>query len=84
MEMRTLVLFLLLNTLTCDRTELDQARHKIIVPAKTESCYFISNLREADLVTINYLVISFSNGKQQDITFRMKVPALCSNLRHEV
>ena len=70
-----LFLCLKLVRLSGERVELEQERHKIIVPAKTESCFFISDLQQTDLVTVNYLVISFSNGKQQDITFRLKDPA---------
>ena len=43
---------------------LDQERHKIIVPAKTESCFFISNLEESDTVTVNFLVISFREASK--------------------
>ena len=67
-------LALYINSLTSERVELEQERHKIIIPAKTESCFFISNLVESDIVSLNYLVISFSNGKQHDITFRLKDP----------
>ena len=63
-----------LNTLTSEKVELEQERHKIIIPAKTESCFFISNLAESDIVSVSYLVVSFSNGKQHDITFRLKDP----------
>ena len=68
-------LLLKLDWTSGERVDLEQERHKIIIPAKTESCFFISGLQETDLVTVNYLVISFSNGKQQDITFRLKDPA---------
>ena len=69
-----LFLSLNINSLTSEKVELEQERHKIIIPAKTESCFFIANLVESDVVSVSYLVISFSNGKQHDITFRLKDP----------
>ena len=71
-----ILIFLTLNikTLTSEKVELEQERHKIIIPAKTESCFFIANLVESDIVSVSFLVISFSNGKQHDITFRLKDP----------
>ena len=59
-----LILLTLLHTLNSEKVELDQERHKIIVPAKTESCFFISNLEESDTVTVNYLVISFREASK--------------------
>jgi len=44
---------------------------KIIVAAKTESCYFIS-VQQNNKLSIRFLVISYKDGKQQEITFRVK------------
>ena len=51
-----------------------QERHKLIISPKTESCFFLANLQEGYQLSISYLVVSSKNGKQQDITMRLRDP----------
>jgi len=68
-----IVIFVLsiLSVIDGEETEIARERMKIIVPAKTESCYFIT-LQQNNKLSIRFLVISYKDGKQQDITFRVK------------
>ena len=45
---------------------------KIIIAPKSESCFFIPQLLESNVLNVRWIVISFKDGKQQDVTFRMK------------
>merc|ERR1711915_20777 len=51
-----------------------QERHKLMIAPKTESCFFLANLQEGYKLSVSYLVISSKNGKQQDITMRLRDP----------
>merc|ERR1712154_7104 len=51
-----------------------QERHKLMIAPKTESCFFLANLQEGYKLSVSYLVISSKNGKQQDITIRLRDP----------
>ena len=51
-----------------------QERHKLIISPKTESCFFLPNLQEGYQLSVSYLVVSSKNGKQQDITMRLRDP----------
>ena len=46
----------------------------MIISPKTESCFFLPDLQEGYQLSINYLVVSSKNGKQQDITMRLRDP----------
>ena len=64
----------LIACINAEQSELARERLKILVPSKTESCFFIANLKEANVLSVRFLVITYKNGKPQDITFRMKDP----------
>merc|ERR1712062_591725 len=49
-----------------------QERHKMIIQPRTQSCLFLDKLKTEYVVNIRYLVLSSKNGKQQDITMRLK------------
>ena len=49
-----------------------QERHKMIILPKTESCFFLENMQEGYELNIRYLVMSSKNGKQLDITMRLR------------
>merc|ERR1711892_1202023 len=49
-----------------------QERHKMIILPKTESCFFLENIQEGCELNIRYLVMSSKNGKQLDITMRLR------------
>ena len=51
-----------------------QERHKMMIAAKSESCFFLANLQEGYQLSISYLVASSKDGKQQDITMRLRDP----------
>ena len=57
-----------------EEMEIARERLKIIVAPKSESCFFIPKLKEHNTLNVRYLVISYKDGKQQDITFRMLDP----------
>ena len=57
-----------------EQMEIARERLKIIVAPKSESCFFISKLKEHNILNIRFLVISYKDGKQQDITFRLLDP----------
>ena len=57
-----------------EQMEIARERLKIIVAPKSESCFFISKLKEQNILNIRFLVISYKDGKQQDITFRLLDP----------
>ena len=57
-----------------EEMEIARERLKIIVAPKSESCFFISKLKENNILNVRYLVISYKDGKQQDITFRLLDP----------
>merc|ERR1711892_1020433 len=49
-----------------------QERQKMIILPKTESCFFLENMQEGYELNIRYLVMSSKNGKQLDITMRLR------------
>ena len=49
-----------------------QERHTMIINPKTESCFFMEYMQIGYVINIRYLVISSKNGKQQDITMRLR------------
>ena len=49
-----------------------QERHKMIIHPKTESCFFLADMQEGYIINLRYLVMSSKNGKQQDITMRLR------------
>ena len=60
-------------SVTEDETaEIARERMKIIIAPKSESCFFIPKLLESNVLNVRWIVISFKDGKQQDVTFRMK------------
>ena len=61
------------NFVIGEETEIARERFKIILPSKTESCYFLP-LKQSDKLSVRFLVISYKDGKQQDVTFRIKDP----------
>ena len=44
----------------------------MIIPPKTESCFFLADMQEGYVINIRYLVMSSKNGKQLDITMRLR------------
>ena len=44
----------------------------MIIYPRTQSCLFLDNLKAGYMVNIRYLVLSSKNGKQQDITMKLK------------
>ena len=91
MNMKSLISFWI-NLFTCaylsflvngEESEIARDRMKIMVPAKTESCFFIAQLKESNVVSIRFLVVSYKDGKQQDITFRLKDPKTTRLLNYQ-
>ena len=66
-----------------EETEIARERMKIMVPAKTESCFFIPELKENNVVSIRFLVVTYKDGKQQEITFRLKDPKTTRLLNYQ-
>ena len=62
------------NLINGEETEIARERFKIILPSKTESCYFLT-LKQSDKLSVRFLVISYKDGRQQDVTFRIKDPS---------
>ena len=69
-------LLIFLSISVCSQSDENsfQERHKLIISPKTESCFFLPNLQEGYQLSISYLVVSSKNGKQQDITMRLRDP----------
>ena len=44
----------------------------MMIPPKTESCFFLANMQEGYMINIRYLVMSSRNGQQLDITMRLR------------
>eukprot|EP00091_Calanus_sinicus_P016741 TRINITY_DN36271_c0_g1_i1.p1 TRINITY_DN36271_c0_g1~~TRINITY_DN36271_c0_g1_i1.p1 ORF type:complete len:125 (+),score=35.03 TRINITY_DN36271_c0_g1_i1:170-544(+) len=44
----------------------------MMIPPKTESCFFLADMQEGYMVNIRYLVMSSKNGQQLDITMRLR------------
>ena len=63
----------------------------MMIQPKTESCFFLADMQEEYVINIRYLVMSSKNGKQLDITMRLrdntkrmityKVDRSCTNVR---
>ena len=69
------LLFFFFHSVTSQSDENSyQERHKLIISPKTESCFFLANLQEGYQLSISYLVVSSKNGKQQDISMRLRDP----------
>ena len=66
-----------------EETEIARERMKIMVPAKTESCFFIPELKENNVVSVRFLVVTYKDGKQQEITFRLKDPKTTRLLNYQ-
>ena len=66
-----------------EQMEIARERLKIIVAPKSESCFFISKLKEQNILNIRFLVISYKDGKQQDITFRLLDPVTHRMLNYQ-
>ena len=49
-----------------------QERHRMMIQPKTESCFFLADMQEEYVINIRYLVMSSKNGKQLDITMRLR------------
>lgn len=77
------VLALLKLKVNGEEMEIARERLKIIVAPKTESCFFISKLKEHNVLSVRFLVISYKDGKQQDITFRMVEPVTHRMLNYQ-
>ena len=67
----TLVILLVISCATNGVTSF-QERHRMIIPPKTESCFFLADMQEGYVINIRYLVMSSKNGKQLDITMRLR------------
>merc|ERR1711892_210766 len=49
-----------------------QERHRMMIQPKTESCFFLADMQEEYVINIRYLVMSSKNGKQLDISMRLR------------
>jgi hypothetical protein len=68
----TIFLFLVTGTTLQDGGASFQERHRMMIPPKTESCFFLANMQEGYMINIRYLVMSSKNGQQLDITMRLR------------
>ena len=73
---KSIVFILFLSSLVAGQTDetFFQERHKMIISPKSESCFFLANMQEGYQMSISYQVVSSKNGKQQDITMRLRDP----------
>ena len=63
-----------LNEVPTDPSKSYQERYTIFVQQKSESCFFLENMLVDYVLSILYMVLSSSNGKQLDMLMRIRDP----------
>ena len=62
------------NEVFTDPNKSYQEKYTIFVQQKSESCFFLENMKVDYILSIHYMVLSSSNGKQLDINMRVRDP----------
>ena len=62
------------NEVLTDPSKTYQEKYTIFVQQKSESCFFLENMLVDYVLSVHYMVLSSSNGKQLDITMRIRDP----------
>ena len=62
------------NEVLSDPSKSYQDRYTIFVQQKSESCFYLENMQVDYVLSVHYMVLSSTNGKQLDINMRIRDP----------